>query len=112
MAGSVATPNGPPGGPLVVHTKSPATASDAIARMMRTSPATSFIGVWRLYGRNVNGVASAAALDLLANRLHLGMLEAEELGDPPRELVLDRGELAVGIDDAPDHLQEAQALLA
>src|SRR5512135_1877890 len=54
--------------------------------------------------------ASDPLLDLLPDRLDLGVLEAEELGDAARELVLDGGHLAVRVHDSPDHLDEAQAL--
>ena len=40
------------------------------------------------------------------------MLESEELRDPPRELTLDRRQHSVGIHDAPDRLDQQQALLA
>ena len=52
------------------------------------------------------------AFDLLPDGLHLGVLESQELGDAPRELVLGGRQRAVGIDDAPDDLDQAQALLA
>ena len=110
MPGSVATLSAPPGGPFVIQTPTPAAASAAIPKARRASPETSFIGVCALYGRRDRAVASALLLDLLAHGLHLGVLEAEQLRDPPRELVLDGGELAVGIHDAPDHLDEAQPL--
>ncbi len=38
------------------------------------------------------------------------MLEAEKLGDPPREMALDLGERSVGIHHAPDRLDELQPL--
>ncbi len=40
------------------------------------------------------------------------MLEAEELGDSAGEVGFDFGEGAVGIDDAPDRLDETEALVA
>jgi len=39
------------------------------------------------------------------------VLEAEELRDPPRELSFDRRQNPVGVDDAPDRLDQAQTLL-
>src|ERR1700730_17803105 len=48
----------------------------------------------------------------LPDRLDLGMLEPEQLRDAPRELVLDGREHAVRVHDAPDHLDQTQALLA
>ena len=40
------------------------------------------------------------------------MLKAEELGDAAGEVAFDFREGAVGIDDAPDRLDQAQALVA
>src|SRR2546422_598085 len=56
--------------------------------------------------------SGAAAGDSLLDFLDLGMLEAEQLRDAAREMGLDLGQRAVGIDDAPDRFHELQALLA
>ncbi len=63
-------------------------------------------------GRPGDGAGLALPGDLLPHRLHLRVLEPEQLGDAPRELVLGGGERPVGVDDAPDHLDQAQPLLA
>src|SRR5205814_10700600 len=49
--------------------------------------------------------------DSFPHRLDFGMLEPEELRDPPRELAFHRGQIAVGVDDSPDRLDQPQPLL-
>src|SRR6266496_2411117 len=56
--------------------------------------------------------ASPGGGDILLEGLGFGVLEAEVLGDSAGEMAFDFGEGAVGIDDAPDCLDETQALLA
>jgi len=50
--------------------------------------------------------------DSVFDGLDFGVLEAEELGDSASEVAFDFRKRTVGIDDAPDRLHEAQALVA
>src|SRR5215467_15331773 len=56
--------------------------------------------------------ASASGGDAFLRGLDVGVLETQQLGNPAGEVALDLGQRAVGIDDAPDRLDQPQALIA